>query len=182
MRDRKQYWRDYQRERYRKRKSRMNPSPATFVIGPYETFDKLFKRLCVEQNCTGQSAWRRRAKLKSELLRAYKFVSIETQHTFAQRLLTAAKQNARNKKLEFSIEPVHLLPLPDLCPILKTPLEYSEFGDALSDNKPSVDRIDSSLGYVKGNVQVVSWRANRLKNNATLEELRLLGKWAASKK
>jgi hypothetical protein len=39
---------------------------------------------------------------------------------------------------------------------------------------PSLDRIDSSLGYVKGNVWVISWRANHIKTDATLDELRLL--------
>ena len=32
------------------------------------------------------------------------------------------------------------------------------------------------LGYIKGNVWVISNKANRIKNNATLEELRLLVK------
>jgi hypothetical protein len=39
---------------------------------------------------------------------------------------------------------------------------------------PSIDRVDSSKGYTKDNIQVISHRANNLKNNATLEELRKL--------
>ncbi len=39
---------------------------------------------------------------------------------------------------------------------------------------PSLDRIDSSLGYVKGNVWVISWRANHIKTDASLEELKQL--------
>jgi hypothetical protein len=53
--------------------------------------------------------------------------------------------------------------IPDTCPLLGTPME-----------SPSLDRIDSTKGYVKGNVWVISNRANTLKNDATLTELKTL--------
>src|SRR6266481_1415047 len=40
------------------------------------------------------------------------------------------------------------------------------------DRTPSLDRIDPSKGYIKGNIAVISFRANRLKGNATLDEIR----------
>lgn len=40
------------------------------------------------------------------------------------------------------------------------------------DNVPTLDRIDSSKGYIKGNIQVICFKANRLKNNSTIEELK----------
>ena len=42
---------------------------------------------------------------------------------------------------------------------------------------PSLDRIDSSKGYIVGNISVISLRANMLKNNATLNELKMIVKW-----
>lgn len=42
------------------------------------------------------------------------------------------------------------------------------------DDSYSLDRIDSSRGYVKGNIWVISLRANRIKNDSTVEELRLI--------
>jgi hypothetical protein len=49
------------------------------------------------------------------------------------------------------------------------PLDFSVKRKA-APNSPTIDRIDPRLGYVPGNVHVVSHRANRIKNNATLEE------------
>ena len=57
---------------------------------------------------------------------------------------------------------------PKFCPVLGIELNY--FSKGRSENSPSFDRIDSNLGYIKGNVVVMSWRANRLKNNGTAEE------------
>lgn len=43
-----------------------------------------------------------------------------------------------------------------------------------TETAPSLDRIDSSKGYISGNVKVISKRANAIKNDATLEELLLI--------
>ncbi len=57
---------------------------------------------------------------------------------------------------------------PTICPVLGTPLDY------FNKNGPNVatfDRIDPKLGYVKGNVKIISFRANTIKNDGTVEEL-----------
>jgi hypothetical protein len=46
-----------------------------------------------------------------------------------------------------------------------------------TDNSPTLDRIIPSLGYVRGNVKVISMRANVLKHNASLDELKKLVAW-----
>lgn len=56
-----------------------------------------------------------------------------------------------------------------VCPVLDIPLDSSSFG-----NRPSVDRIDPHLGYVVGNVRIISNRANTLRSNATLREMVLV--------
>ena len=44
-------------------------------------------------------------------------------------------------------------------------------------NSPSLDRTDPKLGYILGNVRVLSWRANYLKGDATVQEIRKLLAW-----
>lgn len=84
---------------------------------------------------------------------------------------THAKRNAKVKGREFNIE-VHDLTLPATCPLLGIPL--LPFSGRLQEGSPSVDRIDPTKGYVKGNVWIISNKANRIKSNASLEELELL--------
>lgn len=65
--------------------------------------------------------------------------------------------------------------IPDTCPILGIKLNYDGTGIegnwSRNDNSPSLDKIIPSLGYTKGNIQIISWRANRIKNDSTPEEL-----------
>lgn len=77
----------------------------------------------------------------------------------------------RSKKygVPFSITYDDLPPVPEFCPVLGIPITCNT--GKRSDNSPSIDRIDNSLGYCPGNVQVISFRANKLKNDSTVEEL-----------
>jgi len=49
-------------------------------------------------------------------------------------------------------------------------MELDWFTDKVKENSPSLDRIDSKKGYVPGNVMIMSWRANRIKNDGTAAE------------
>ena len=65
--------------------------------------------------------------------------------------------------------------IPDRCPVLGTPLEIGE--GSLGPTSPSLDKIVPSLGYVPGNIAVISHRANVIKQNATSEELFAVARW-----
>ena len=79
-----------------------------------------------------------------------------------------AKQRAKKYNLDFDIQESDII-IPEKCPILEVPIILGS-----KDNyeyTPSLDRIDNSKGYVKGNIQVISKKANSMKNSATYQEL-----------
>jgi len=90
-------------------------------------------------------------------------------------LLAQAKRRAREKSLPFSIT-VEDIVIPHNCPVLGVSLSIG--GDR--ETSPTLDRIRPSLGYVPGNVIVISYRANRIKNDASLEEIEALFNWMRS--
>ena len=93
------------------------------------------------------------------------------------RLIHSAKSRAKLLGLEYNIT-IDDVSVPEFCPIFGIPItrEYTN----RSDNTLSLDRMDNSKGYIKGNVVVVSWRANRLKNSATIKELQSLAQFYAT--
>ena len=85
----------------------------------------------------------------------------------AKYLFNLAKRRSARVGVEFNIS-VEDVVVPKVCPLLGIPINsYSEHPDF----RPSLDRIDPKRGYIKGNVQVVSHKANRVKSNANGDEL-----------
>ena len=89
-------------------------------------------------------------------------------------LLTSAKVRAKKQGLDFDISGVDVC-VPKTCPVLGIPLFVST--KKACDNSPTLDRIDNTKGYIKGNVIVVSYRANTIKNYATTVELEQIAKF-----
>lgn len=96
-------------------------------------------------------------------------------------LLMKAKERARRKDIEFDIEDSDVI-IPTHCPILGIELKPNVGGKRPTDNSPTLDRIDNTKGYVKGNVQVVSYRANTIKGDSSLEELLKVTTWLSAHK
>lgn len=80
-----------------------------------------------------------------------------------------AKQRSVKNKYPFNIE-ISDIVIPEFCPILGIKLERN-FGTTSAPNSPSIDKINPILGYTKGNIRIISHKANTMKNNATQEEL-----------
>lgn len=90
-------------------------------------------------------------------------------------LLRLARQRARQHALPFALTEADVA-IPAVCPVLGMPLASA--AGKPGPGSPTVDRIEPAKGYVSGNVQVISHRANVLKHDASLVELVLLGTWA----
>lgn len=86
-----------------------------------------------------------------------------------KRLVNTAKLNAKQQGVEFSITEADIV-IPTHCPYLGIELT-NILGEGRVFSNYSIDRIDSSKGYVPGNIQVISDLANRMKQNATVEQL-----------
>ena len=80
--------------------------------------------------------------------------------------LHMTKQNAKARNLEFTIT-IDDVPIPDKCPLTNIKLVMGPNRWS----KPSIDRIDSTKGYIPGNVWVISVLANTMKSIATKEQL-----------
>lgn len=92
---------------------------------------------------------------------------------FIHDMWNKARLRALKKNLDFNIEESDII-IPEFCPILEHKLKFGT-----KDNyewSPSLDRIDNTKGYIKGNVWVISNKANTMKNSATLEELQIFCK------
>lgn len=92
-----------------------------------------------------------------------------------KQLWNTAKARAKQKNREFLISLEDLLdiyPKDGKCPIYGFELEWNSGG--FRETSPSIDRIDSTKGYTKDNIQIISWKANRIKGYASVEDLEIL--------
>lgn len=91
------------------------------------------------------------------------------------KLFLAAKARAKKFGLPFTIE-VSDIVIPAHCPVFPY-LELKVNKEHCADNSPSLDRIVPDKGYVKGNIVVISHKANTIKQNCTSKELRDVANW-----
>lgn len=89
-------------------------------------------------------------------------------------MVASARSRARKNNLPFDITEDDF-EIPATCPILGIPLIRGS--GKLSSNSPSLDRLNINKGYVKGNVQVISYKANTMKSDATMFELFRFAMW-----
>jgi hypothetical protein len=91
--------------------------------------------------------------------------------TLEYKLWHRAKIRAKEKGIPFNIEISDII-VPEECPIFKTKFEVRNHKTCAS-----IDRVIPKLGYIKGNIQIISNRANMIKADASLEEIKKIYEW-----
>jgi hypothetical protein len=120
--------------------------------------------VCLECKKISYTKWQTGAK--GMAYRAKEMVRYREQPK--NRMLSRVKTRAGIKGIEFDLT-INDIKIPNECPVLGIPLLIAN-GYRL-DNSPSIDRVDSSKGYIRGNIKIISWRANKIKSDATADEL-----------
>ena len=84
-------------------------------------------------------------------------------------LLYSVQQRAKQKSIPCTLTLDDIV-IPKYCPVLGIELRMNYDGKCGDDNSPSVDRMRPELGYVKGNIFIISKRANTIKSFGTIAE------------
>lgn len=92
------------------------------------------------------------------------------------KMLARAKSRAKIQGLTFNLDIGDII-IPKKCPILGVDLVCHSGNSGGKKESPSIDKIDPSKGYVKGNIRVISHLANMMKSHATEEELLKFANW-----
>lgn len=98
-------------------------------------------------------------------------LTVTEKDTIQSDLYRWARGRARKSDVPFRLHVLDIA-IPNNCPVLDIPL-FKGAGVSC-DNSPTLDRVIPELGYVPGNIIVISNRANRMKSNGSWRELRLL--------
>lgn len=104
-------------------------------------------------------------------------------NSLIEQLVNRARHRAKKQQIPFDIDAQYIKSLivdfdNPMCPVLNTRMVWrTQTSTPDPDRSISLDRIVPSLGYVRGNVAIISMKANRIKNNATLYELEQVINW-----
>lgn len=130
------------------------------------------------RDCDKKRQQKRRIEKKNEMQeysKQYRQKHNNNMEFRLQALLNSSKARARQKNREHTLtkkDLFDLYPKNGCCPIFGFKLNWN--GSGFRETSPSIDRIDSTKGYTKDNIQIISWKANRIKGYASVEELEIL--------
>ena len=128
-------------------------------------------------NSAERQRYKKQGKQNNSIKAKSQYLQRRQDRPWLQLKINAARR-AREKNIEFTLTAEYIESIwTNTCPILGIPLFHSSVKGKACDNSHSIDRIDSSKGYVPGNVAIISYKANVIKNNGTANEHRLIAEW-----
>jgi hypothetical protein len=98
----------------------------------------------------------------------------------AKVFIYGARTRTKRSRLPMNITVADILavwPKDNRCPVFGTQFYFGPRRGKVRGDVPSLDRLDSQRGYVRGNIAVISWRANDLKRTASVDEIEQLLRW-----
>ncbi len=102
----------------------------------------------------------------------------KTKKGHLQKYLSSIKLRAKEKNVPFDLDNLYLESIATTkCPVFDVVFDWGLDKKGQGRDRPSLDRIIPELGYVKGNVCFISFRANSIKNDATETELYAVADW-----
>jgi len=134
-----------------------------------DSYCKSCKRIItkeIRERTKDRTSKQRKDRLRTDLL--YKKHISEQKKVYywkdvEKRLFYATRSRCKQRNIPFLISKKDII-IPTECPLLKVPFDRDRYS-------PTIDRLVPSLGYIPGNIQVVSKKANTMKNDASFEEL-----------
>lgn len=134
-------------------------------------YDRKWRKKHPSYSITQSAKWYRKNKKRALVLhRRYHDMHPEF------RMLDHAKTRAKKRGVPCTITMADIK-IPQFCPVLGMELKRNR--KHFAGNSPSLDCIIPRLGYVRGNVAVMSIRANRIKSDASLDEIKKVARWLA---
>jgi hypothetical protein len=111
---------------------------------------------------------------------------LHNKQTDAEYLWTSARNRAKRNNRTFNITVADVeAVMSDVCCILNIPIKRyfitanndSPDKYSIKYNSKTLDRIDATKGYEPDNIRIISWRANNLLKDMTLEELKAISNY-----
>lgn len=101
-----------------------------------------------------------------------KITKWKNNQSYKEKMISTVKYRHKKKKYKevFNLDVTKVV-FPEICPVLGIKLNYFSNPDRNAEGIPNIDRIDNNIGYVMDNIQIISAKANRIKNNGTPEEI-----------
>ena len=166
------------------------PHSKKYLEENKEAIAEYYKKYCEEnKEAIAESRKKYREKNKEAIAERYKKYYEENKEDLLKQqrrhrkenkeahLCSVTKSRIRNKNISFNLDKEYIKeiwPEDNKCPVLS--IEFKKGEGMQIDASPSIDRIIPELGYVKGNVQIICMLANRIKNNATPDQVIKVGK------